>query len=49
MFRFDIKPPSDHSNICTQRKLHNHMYISIATKYEGVYGYAVSSMYVTVA
>ena len=22
MFRFDIKPPSDHSNICTQRKLH---------------------------
>jgi hypothetical protein len=47
--RLDIKLPSDHSNICTQRKLHNHTNISITTKYEGVYGYAASSMYVTVA
>jgi hypothetical protein len=46
MFRLDIKLPSDHSNICTQRKLHNYTYISITTKYGGVYGYATSSMYV---
>lgn len=37
MFRLDIKLPSDHSNICTQRKQHNHMYILINKKYEGLY------------
>jgi len=49
MFRLDIKLPSDKSNICTQKKLHNHTYISITTKYEGEHGYTVSSMCVTVA